>query len=249
MRQLSEIVFRVHKAEQDRGFILHFIHILGKQIKASGVIGLSRGDLMEGMMSGQDPFSFIPFHLGADKQSNGQAGAWVQSWWHSKNGTDFGGHNMFELRDFKAAPLWILPPAAMEVALELLGEDCLAHSKWPHVFVVPRLMMHMWQKDLMKNADLLFTVPAQVPFWTARQFEPLIVAILLPLAHVLSYAGPWLVRGTYKWERAEQALQRGFKDKGDTHDPGELHELGGDVCEVWEDPASESRSALQQFLA
>ena len=155
MRQLLELVFRVHKAEQDGGFILHAIHILGRQMKASGVDGLSRGDLTEGMMSRQDPLSFIPFHLvGADERSNGQAGAWVQSWWHSKNGTDFGGlllrevtkDNMFELRDFKAAHLWILPPAAMEVALELLCEDHLAHPQWPHVFVVPRLMTHMWRK-------------------------------------------------------------------------------------------------------
>ena len=34
-------------------------------------------------------------------------------------------------------------------------------------------MTHMWWKDLMKNTDLLFTVPAHVPFWTVRQFEPL----------------------------------------------------------------------------
>ena len=114
--------------------------------------------------------------------------------------------NMFELRDLKAARLWMLPPLAMEVALELLCEDRLAHPQWPHVFVVPRLMTHMWRKDLMKNADLLFTVPAQVPFWTAGQFEPLIVAIVLPLMHVPRYTGPWLVRGTNKGERAEQAL-------------------------------------------
>ena len=100
----------------------------------------------------------------------------------------------------------MLPPSAMEVALELLSEDRLAHPQWPHVFVVPRMMMHMWCKDLMKNADLLFTVTAQVPFWTAGQFEPLIVAIVLPLMHVPRYTGPWLVRGTNEGERAEQAL-------------------------------------------
>jgi hypothetical protein len=62
------------------------------------------------------------------------------------------------------------------------------------------LMTHLWCKDLMKNADLLFTVPAQVPFWTARQFEPLLVAIVLPLMHVPSYTGPRLVWGTNEGE-------------------------------------------------
>jgi hypothetical protein len=53
------------------------------------------------------------------------------------------------------------------------------HPQWPHVFVVPRFMTHMWQRDLGKSADLLFTVPAGVPFWGASQFEPLIDAIIL----------------------------------------------------------------------
>jgi len=58
---------------------------------------------------------------------------------------------MFELQDLKAGRLWMMPPAAMEVVLELLSEDRLAHPRWPHVFVVPRLMTHLWRKDLMKT--------------------------------------------------------------------------------------------------
>ncbi len=83
----------------------------------------------------------------------------------------------------------------------------------------------------MKNVDLFITIPAQVPFWTARQYVPLIVVIVLSLAYVPSYTGPWLVCGTHEGEQAEQALQKGFKDK-DTNDTGEPHELDGDVCEV-----------------
>ena len=157
--------------------------------------------------------------------------------------------NMFELRDLKAARHWMLPPLAMKVALELLCEDRPVHPPWPYVVVVPSLMTHLWHKDLMKNADLLFTVPVQVSFWTARQFEPLILAIVLPLMHVPSYTGPWLVRGTNEGERAEQALQRGFKGEDETHDAGELHELDGNMCEVWEDAERGSRLVLQQFLA
>ena len=90
-RQLSEIVFRVHKAERDGGFILHVIHISGNLMKALGVDGLSQGDLTEGMMGGKDPLSFIPFHLGADERANGLVGTWVQSWWRTKKGAEFGG--------------------------------------------------------------------------------------------------------------------------------------------------------------
>ena len=142
---------------------------------------------------------------------------------------------MFELRDLKAARLWMMPPAAMEVVLELLCEDRLAHPQWPHVFVVPRLMTHLWRKDLMMNADLLFTVPAQVPFWTSGQFEPLIVAVILPLSHVPRYTGPWVVKGTDEGERAALTLQRGFKT-GEQDDTGEFHELDRFLHEVWKDP-------------
>ncbi len=142
-RQMLEIVFQVHKAERDEGFILHVIHISGKRMKALGVDGLSQGDLTEGMMGGKDPISFIPFHLGTDEQANGLVGTWVRSWWRTKMGAEFGGlplmqvtnDNMFELRDLKAARLWMLPPSAMEVPLELLCEDRLAHPQWPHVLL------------------------------------------------------------------------------------------------------------------
>jgi hypothetical protein len=200
-RELSDILFRVHKAQGDGGFVLRIIHISGRRMKVSGVDGLSRGDLTKGMMVGRDPLSFIPFNQGADERSDGQVSTWVHSWWKSRKGIDFGGFplktitkdKVFELRDLEAARLWVLPPAAMKVAMELLCEDRLAHPQWPHVFVVPRLMTHFWKKDLIKNADLLFTVPAQVPFWTAGQFEPLIVAIILPLSYVPRYTGPQLM--------------------------------------------------------
>ncbi len=129
----------------------------------------------------------------------------------------------------------MLPPAAMKVVMELLCEDPLAHPQWPHVFVVPRLTMHFRRKDLMKNADLLFTVPAEVPFWAASQFEPLIVAVVLSLSHVARHTGPWVAKGTSEGEQTEQALRLGFKG-GDPDDPVELHDLEGGLSSVWEDP-------------
>ena len=73
---------------------------------------------------------------------------------------------MVELKNVKVARLWMLPPVAMEVAIELL-----------------------W-RDLGKSTDILFTVPVGFPFWGTSQFEPLIVAIIFPPSHVTSYTGP-----------------------------------------------------------
>ena len=55
----------------------------------------------------------------------------------------------------------------------------------------PHFMMEMpggpfLSRNLGKAGDVLFTV-AGVPFWGASQFELLIFAIVLPLAHVSSY--------------------------------------------------------------
>ena len=97
------------------------------------------------------------------------------------------------------------------MAIELLWEDKLAHPQWPHVFVVPCFMTHMWRRDLGKNADILFTVPAGVPFWGGTQFEPLIVAVVFPLAHVSGYTGPWAVKGVDMGSYYKHALVEGFK--------------------------------------
>ena len=290
-KELSDIVFRLYKAQQTGGFILHVLHISGKRMKATGVDGLSRGDHTEGMMAGEDPMSFLPFHQGADTRSLGRVGKWVRSWWRTSDrgpgpaqGQDWGGlplveidqSNMFELKNVKAARLWLLPPAAMEVAIELLWEDKLAHPQWPHVFVVPRFMTHMWRRDLGKNADILFTVPAGVPFWGGTQFEPLIVAIIFPLAHVSGYTGPWAVKGTDMGAYYERALGEGFKrpqqgsgprkaPPGDSDpratggasgsptlargDPGQLHVVDRPLPGVFNDPEEGSRALLRELLA
>ncbi len=145
-RELSNIVFQLYKAQRAGGFILHVLHISGKRMKATGVDGLSRGDHTEGMMAGEDPMSFLPFHIRANIRSQGSVGKWVRSWWRTSNqgpgpgqGRDWGGlpleeinhNNMFELKGVKAARLWMLPPAAMEVAIKLLWEDKLAHPIGP----------------------------------------------------------------------------------------------------------------------
>jgi len=65
-------LFRLHKAERDGEFILHVLHIAGKRMKATGVDGLSRGNLTEGMLAGVDPFAFLPFNKGWTREQRGQ---------------------------------------------------------------------------------------------------------------------------------------------------------------------------------
>ena len=91
----------------------------------------------------------------------------------------------------------------------------------------------------------LVVVAPSVNFWASSQFEPLIVAIIFPLAHIPRYTGPWLVKGTDEGAQYERTLIDGFK----RNDTGKLHELDGSLQHVWEDAASGSRVVLQQLLA
>jgi hypothetical protein len=282
-KELNDIVFWIYKAQRDGGMILHVLHVSGKRMKAMGVDGLSRGDHTEGMISGEDPMTFLPFHLGADVRLKGKVGKWIRSWWRIEDRTtgqdqgrdwgnlplqEIGPDNMFELKDIRAARLWMLPPAAMEVGIKLLWEDKLAHPQWPHVFCVPRLMTHMWRRDLGKSADVLFLVPGGVFFWGADQFEPLMVAIVLPLAHVRNHTGPWAVKGTDMGLRYEQALGEGFKRPtekarsgpgggssvgretgGNAGDPAQLHVLDRPLPGMFSDMETGSQALLREFLA
>ena len=131
--------------------------------------------------------------------------------------------------------------------MEVFNEDHLAHPWIPHVFVVPRLMTHLWRKLLGRDADLLFTLEVGDHFWSRRQHEPLIVAVVLPTAHRNRYYGPWVARETAEVRDLAKELENGFKwAKCDRH-PG-LHDMGGALCKLWEDPAARSRHLLQEFL-
>ena len=103
------------------------------------------------------------------------------------------------------------PPAAMGTVLEVFNEDHLAHPWNPHVFVVPRLMTHLWRKSLGKDMDVMFTVQVGKHLWASSQHEPLIVALVLPLSHVDNYRGPWLAAGTSQARELVRELDLGFK--------------------------------------
>ena len=70
----------------------------------------------------------------------------------------------FRLHEVKGHRLWIPPPAAMETVMELFAEDHLVNPHLAHVFVVPRLMTHLWRRHMLRDADLHFYVQAGAPF-------------------------------------------------------------------------------------
>ena len=218
-KKLNDIIFRLRMLEKETCCILHVIHIAGTRMKRAGIDGLSRGDFLEGMVAGKNPLDYIPLNEGAGARSNGKIEAWVKTWWNDASGQPWCGQKLkvlqpndwFDLPNNQAPRLWLPPPAAMETVVELFNEDHLAHPHIPHVFVVPRLMTHLWRKQLSKDADVLFTVKSGSSFWPCSMHEPLIVLIVLPLVHVQHYSGPWKQRGGQRAHELEDLLEAGFK--------------------------------------
>ena len=83
--------------------------------------------------------------------------------------------NLFDLHKVEDPRLWMSPPAAMETVIEVFNEDRMARPKLAHVFVVPRLMAHLWRKYLGEDTYALMTITARDHFWDKSQHEPVIL--------------------------------------------------------------------------
>ncbi|KAL7468881.1 hypothetical protein ACHAXS_009127 [Conticribra weissflogii] len=220
--KLNAIIFRLRRLEKETGCTMHVVHVAGTRMKSAGIDGLSRGDLLEGMMSGEHPLTYVPLNEDANTRSGGRVKEWVESWWEDTGGSAWldapirllTPEDWFTLYEIEEPRLWIPPPAAMETVVEMFNEDRLVHPHIPHVFAVPRLMTHLWRKQLGKDADVMFTVGVGSGFWPSNMHEPLVVLIVLPLVHANNYRGPWTKRFSTESVKLAQDLETGFKDPG-----------------------------------
>ena len=262
--KLTELVRRLRMVERKYGCILHVIHIAGTRMKMSGVDGLSRGDLVEGIMAGMHPWDTIPLNEGADERTKGRVEKWVRAWWNDKQGTPWTQvddqrryessklvklepEDWFSLKDIVGHRLWMPPPAAMETIVELFNEDRMVNPHLTHVFVIPRLMTHLWRKQLFKDADVNFYVKAGAPFWPSDMHEPLTVVIVLPLAYVPKYRGPWIAKHTSK---ARDTCERLGAEFGDPEENGrkKFTDMGEPMPSLWDNDHRWTRDILFQFL-
>ena len=254
-KELTDLIFDLRRAEREAGCIVHVVHIAGTRMKASGIDGLSRGDLYEGIMKGESPLKYIPLDEGAVSRSQGRVRDWIDSWWLNAEGAPILGKKLrllepvdwFELYDIDSPRLWSPPPGAMETVIELFNEDRLAHPSMSHVFVIPRLMTHLFRRSLGKDADLMFEAASGSWFWPLSMHEPLIVAIVLPIVHVPRHRGPWVLRSSELSKHAAAELQSGFKHP-EVRGAIKLHDLDCPVPSLREDPERWSGIVLREFL-
>ena len=72
-------------------------------------------------------------------------------------------------------------------------------------------MAHMWRSQLSKDVEDLFTINMGPSCWPCSVYEPIIVLIVLPMALVSNYRGPWVQGGGYQALEVQNHLEAGFK--------------------------------------
>jgi hypothetical protein len=200
---LFELVLRLRLLEMHAGWKLHVIHIAGTRMIRQGADGLSRGDMLTGVMGGESMLHFVPLHLSALERSP-LLRPWIESWWPDDSLEWLSHEDWFATPHRGGNFVWSPPPAAADAALEQM---CRVQLKRPmktsHLFVVPRLMTSRWRKKLLKTCTFSFYVPAYFDIWNKSQHEPLMIAVCLPL----SKHRPWNLRHTQHVGNLERRLR------------------------------------------
>ena len=223
---LYELVTILYKLTSMFLCSLNIIHVAGTRMTVQGTDGLSRGDMLEGVLKGRDMLSFVPLHLSAIDRNESRKD-WVSSWatqkgykapeflkpseWFDK-GHDIRGYR--ENIDGKSMPsyskgtlIWSPPPAAARFAIEELRQARHKRQSSLHIVLIPKLVTPEWMSQLYKAADIIFSLPAGHPNWSLDEHEPLTIAICYPYLH----RAPWELKGTPLMGRMARELCRLFK--------------------------------------
>ena len=208
---LYELVTRLFQLSMKFLCSVNIIHVAGTRMIAQGTDGLSRGDLLEGVLNGRSMLSFIPLHLSAIEREPALK-PWIESWagsgrkdkieflspddWflrgHDINGYTVNCEDRVLPTYSKGIFVWYPPPAAARQALEELRQARHKRQASTHIFIVPHLMTPEWKSQLYKTADLIFTLPFGNNYWPAHHHESLTIAVCFPYLR----REPWELKGT-----------------------------------------------------
>jgi hypothetical protein len=153
-------------------------------------------------MAGQDILTFVPLHLDA-LQREPTLRDWVLSWYPVPSLLWLSPTDWYDTGQLHNHCVWIPPPAAADVAVELLAKSKHKRPCHQHLIIIPHLLTYRWRKMLSKTCDLVFTVPVGTDVWASTHHEPLLIGVAFPL---ISHR-PWRLRGTQLLESAECHLR------------------------------------------
>ena len=222
-KRLFDLVLRVKKLELNHSVKIHFIHVSGKRMIAQGTDGISRGNLLEGVMAGKQMIEFVPLNLTALERSP-MLIEWISSWtlefrlsflntedwfWKGQGLSDTfyvncDGMKFPQKSDYNAY-VWCPPPCIADVCLEELRKSKHKRPDLTHIFVCPKLMTPRWRKHLLKSCTFSFYLdPGTAKEWSEDMFESLLVAIFLPSLHCF----PWTLKSSNSVLEVERQLRK-----------------------------------------
>lgn len=227
-RKLFKLVLGLRQLEVIAGCLIHFVHVSGTRMIAQGTDGLSRGDLNEGVMKGDDILEFVPLHLSALERQPKLEG-WIRSFvlparlreeiifldyegWFERAHDIVGGSKNADgvwIPEYREATyIWTPPPAAAQVAVEQLRRARLKREGSTHIMILPRLMTPEWRRQLFRVSDLCLELPFDNIWDKAGQHEPLTLAIVFPF---LSHS-PWQLKRSQAFLAMGNVLRRLWKE-------------------------------------
>ena len=233
-RLLFSLIVRLRKIEMLGNIRLWVIHVSGKRMIAQGTDALSRGNLIEGVMSGESMINFVSLSKSAFERCQAHEDKvrllnWCRDWMGSTTLTPleplewFNRGQGYVTGELNADKVWIPvesneycfiwapPPAAGRIAVEQLMISRHKRFDRLHVFVCPRLFTSEWRKKLYKVADCVIEIPAGArDFWPVEMFEPLILGIVLPF---IPHA-PWQLKRSTEILAVERRMREVLKDQG-----------------------------------
>ena len=77
--KLLELILDLKMMELECGMKVHFVHVHGIVMILQGTNGLSRGNILEGLIVGQEMISVVPLHIGTIASQKELLG-WIKSW-------------------------------------------------------------------------------------------------------------------------------------------------------------------------
>ncbi|KAL7575644.1 hypothetical protein ACA910_011468 [Epithemia clementina (nom. ined.)] len=141
---LFELVLKLKVLEMAGNIFLNLVWVAGTQMIAQGTDGLSRGALLNGVLSGLDMLQFVPLNWTAEKLAN----FFIDAISDSMTFELLDPTGWFEWALTKGDFIWMPPPAAADVAVEKLCESKHIRPETSHILICPALMSCRWRKKL-----------------------------------------------------------------------------------------------------
>ena len=144
-RLLFELVLRTKRLEMLGKVFVRVVWVAGTRMIEQGTDGLSRGDLMTGVMAGGNMLMYVPLNKTAEERQVGLVD-WLRSIVPSMNWKELEAKDWFDKAFEDDNFIWMPPPAIADVAVDQLCEARHIRTRTGHMFVCPALMTNRWQK-------------------------------------------------------------------------------------------------------